>query len=692
MSMVRRVRHLDLVLRHIALAAAVLVAFLVIAAPARAAREVRVGTYGDAPLVSLSAQGEPVGLYIDIVELIAAANDWHVTYVNGSWNDNLTWLRSGRIDLVLDIAQTPQRIAEFSLNENPVVPKWSQIDVSRDGTIRTIRDLDGQRMAVNKGDVTFAATKALARRWHVRPVFVVVASTDAQFDLLRRGRVAAAATDNIAAIAYEQKLDVAASSILFAPFTTGFGTAKGRNLDLLAAADRFIAAETGAPSSAYNKVLDRWLHPTPVARREVRVPAALIWSLVGAVALAALLLGASALLRREVGRKTAELAGQNAALRASEERFRVLVDHAPEAIVVYDADQGSFVDANANAARLFGCRREELLRSSPQTFYDPEGQAGESLAESVREHNERALAGETVRFERLVHGLDGRETPCAVSLVRLPSAERRLIRSSYVDITDRKRAEEDLAALNLTLEERVASRTAQLEATNRELESFAYSVSHDLRAPLRAIDGFSQMIAEDAGERLDAADLEHLQRVRGAAQRMAMLIDGLLSLSRTSRKDVLREPVDVSAMATSILAELREADPEREVEVVVAPGMRVDADAALLRVILSNLLGNAWKFTSRRAVAHIEVGVTDAGGERALFVSDDGAGFDAATAQHLFGAFQRFHTSAEFAGDGIGLATVQRLVARHGGRVWAQARAGEGATFYFTLPEPAAAG
>ena len=145
-------------------------------------------------------------------------------------------------------------------------------------------------------------------------------------------------------------------------------------------------------------------------------------------------------------------------------------------------------------------------------------------------------------------------------------------------------------------------------------------------------------------------------------------------------------------MATSVLVELQEADLEREAEVVVAPGMTVNADAALLRVILSDLLGNARKFTSRRVVAHVEVGVTDAGGERALFVSDNGAGFDSATAQHLFGAFQRFHTTAEFEGDGIGLATVQRLVARHGGRIWAQAEAGEGAMFFFTLPEPAASG
>jgi PAS domain S-box-containing protein len=256
----------------------------------------------------------------------------------------------------------------------------------------------------------------------------------------------------------------------------------------------------------------------------------------------------------------------------------------------------------------------------------------------------------------------------------------------YQDVTEQRRVEAEILRLNDELEAKVMDRTAQLEATNKELEAFAYSVSHDLRAPLRAIDGFSQIVMEDAADKLSEADVEHLQRVRAGAQRMATLIDELLGLSRISRKDLLVEEVDVSALATSVLDELREAQPERQVETVVAPGMRAEADTVLLRVILVNLLSNAWKFTGRHETARIEVGVTDADGERAFYVRDDGAGFDAQYATHLFGAFQRMHAAGLFEGDGIGLATVQRLVTRHGGRVWAEAEVEQGATFSFTLP------
>ncbi|MBN1136893.1 MAG: PAS domain S-box protein, partial [Anaerolineae bacterium] len=235
------------------------------------------------------------------------------------------------------------------------------------------------------------------------------------------------------------------------------------------------------------------------------------------------------------------------------------------------------------------------------------------------------------------------------------------------------------------LEERVAERTAALAAVNRELEAFAYSVSHDLRAPLRSMDGFSQALLEDYADQLDAAGQDYLRRVRAGSQHMGQLIDDLLKLSRLTRFEMQQEKVDLSALAHEIAAELRRTQPERQVEFAIADGVVACGDTRLLRVVLENLLGNAWKFTGKQAHAKIEFGCAAEEGGPVYFVRDDGAGFDMAYAGRLFGAFQRLHSTAEFEGSGIGLATVQRITHRHGGRVWAEGMPNQGATFYFTL-------
>lgn len=251
----------------------------------------------------------------------------------------------------------------------------------------------------------------------------------------------------------------------------------------------------------------------------------------------------------------------------------------------------------------------------------------------------------------------------------------------------RNQAKAELLALNTELEERVSERTVQLAAANQELDAFAYSVSHDLRAPLRGIDGFSLALVEDFGDTLTAEGKDYLRRIRAGCVRMGTLIDDLLYLSRLARHQLRREVVDLGLLARQVADELQQLDPQRKVDWVIAPQLVTVADPALLRAVLDNLLGNAWKFTGKQEYARIEFGGFVQEGEQVFFVQDNGAGFDMLYADKLFNAFQRLHKAEEFDGTGIGLATVQRVISRHGGRVWAQGAIGQGATFYFSLKE-----
>lgn len=253
------------------------------------------------------------------------------------------------------------------------------------------------------------------------------------------------------------------------------------------------------------------------------------------------------------------------------------------------------------------------------------------------------------------------------------------------EVVERRKAEEEVRQVNEVLEERVEERTAQIAAANKELDSFAYSVSHDLRAPLRGIDGFSQALLEDYGERLDETAKNYISRVRAGCLRMGHLIDDMLQLSRLSRGEILRQEVDLSGVAGEIAEELQRTAPERRVVFEITPGVKVSGDAILLRAVLDNLLGNAWKFTAKTEEARITFGHQEENGKEVLFVRDNGAGFDMAYADKLFGAFQRLHSSQEFEGTGIGLATVQRIIHRHGGNIRAEGAVGQGATFYFSV-------
>lgn len=270
----------------------------------------------------------------------------------------------------------------------------------------------------------------------------------------------------------------------------------------------------------------------------------------------------------------------------------------------------------------------------------------------------------------------------------LKKAKRDLKRNVFaleMEIKDRHRAEEKIRTLNRELEDRVAARTAQLEATNKELESFSYTVSHDLRAPLTRIMGFSQLLKEECGFAKDAICFDYLEKVIAGATQMGELIEDLLSFSRVARAELHVEMVDLSAVAEVIVAELQLSDSTRLADIAVEPGVTVNGDPKLLRVALQNLLNNAWKYTSKEATARIEFRALSCETGQGFLVRDNGVGFDMTEASRLFGVFQRLHENSEFPGTGIGLANVQRIVQRHGGRVWAEAAVGQGASFYVIM-------
>lgn len=293
----------------------------------------------------------------------------------------------------------------------------------------------------------------------------------------------------------------------------------------------------------------------------------------------------------------------------------------------------------------------------------------EQLEQEIRERQlaERALREVRDHLEQRVHE----------RTAKLAEANAELVK----EVKERKLAEEGVRKLNADLLEQ----KAQLEASNKELEAFSYSVSHDLRAPLRGIDGFSQAVLEDYGDKLDNAGKGFLERVRSASQRMSKLIDAMLHLARLTRAELHVQPVDLSALAQQIIGELNRVDPDHDVAWRVEEGMKTTADPNLLRVVLENLLGNAWKFTAHTSDATIEMGITQYRDRSAFFVRDNGAGFDMTYVHKLFGAFQRLHAFSEYPGVGVGLATVQRIIQRHGGQIWAEGMVGAGATFYFTL-------
>jgi PAS domain S-box-containing protein len=361
--------------------------------------------------------------------------------------------------------------------------------------------------------------------------------------------------------------------------------------------------------------------------------------------------------------------------RASSLYARSLIEASLDPLVTISPD-GKITDVNEASVQATGVVREKLIGADFSDYFTEPTKAREGYQQGFSQ-------GYVRDYPLTIRHVNGKVTDVLYN-ARVYNDDKGKVLGVFAaarDVTEHKRAEEEIKKLN----EDLGHRAMELDAINKELETFSYSVAHDLRAPLRGIDGFSQVLLEDCSDRLDEKGKDNLRRVRAASQRMGQLIDALLNLSRLTRGKVYRESVDLSAGAKMIAAELQRREPERRVEFLITEGVTVNGDPQMMQAVLENLLGNAWKFTGKHPTARIEFGVTQDEGKIGYYVRDDGAGFDMAYADKLFGAFQRLHTITEYPGIGIGLATVHRIIHRHGGRLRAEGAIEQGATFYFTL-------
>ncbi|HXD42635.1 MAG TPA: transporter substrate-binding domain-containing protein [Ramlibacter sp.] len=622
---------------------------------------VRVGVYQNAPEVDFAPDGRAQGIFVEVLDAIARSRGWSIEYVRGSFAEGLERLQGGRLDLMASVALTPARAKVLAFHQEPLVHTWAQVYAPRGSGIRTILDLSGKRVALLDGSVQQTFFAQLVRDFDTNVTALPFKDNPSAMAAVLRGDADAFVPTASYGRYSARPAGLEDTAIIFAPMALYFAGAPGGDPALLEAIDTSLRSMKADPRSVYFESLGRWTKqgnpPT--------LPAWVSWAVAAGALVMAMLAAWAATLRRAAAK-----------LRASEQQQRFLAeelthifDQSRDAICVMDS-QMRFARVGRACERLWG--------------YTPQEMQGRSVLEFVpAQYHDAAIAEITkVRDGTPTHNL------AAQSLCKDGSRGSIIWSGVWSDVrqemywigrddTERRRLIANLHA-----------RTAELERANHELQTFSHSVSHDLRAPVSTVVGFVGKVVRDQGAALPEASLSLLKRSIAAAQRMDQIIEDLLSLAQISQLGIHRRPCDLTGIATDAAQALRNPHGSN-LRLTVQPGVQVSADPRLLRLALDNLMGNAFKFTSRVSEPSVEVGREEGAADEVFFVRDNGAGFDMEhAANKLFRPFQRMHSQQEFEGTGIGLSIVHRVVTRHGGTIWAQSRPGEGAVFRFTLAPP----
>jgi len=662
----------------------VVAAVLACAGPAFAApRTVRVGIYENEPKIFTAKDGRPSGIFVDLMQAIADTEDWTLVWVPGTFSEGLAALEADRIDLMPDVAYSAERDLKFDFHKTPVAESWSYVYAAPGESIAKVSDLQGKRVAVLKGSIQEAEFAQMAKGFGYDITLVPTASLTEAFSLAATLTVDAAISNYFFGDYFYKDYALTKTPIVFSPAPLFYAARQGHNADMLDAIDRDLEGWIAQPNSVYYRTLMRY-----TTKEAIPGVPPWVWWVAGGVGVLLLLSAANiVLLRWRVRVATRQLTEAHAAVAKAEEKLRLAVDA---------AEEGIFEWYPKTHAVEWTARNFTMLGFEPDEF-PVDVDAWEAL---IHPEDRDAVVGEELRRiavgDRSFSVLYRMRTKAgdwlwvssrgkAVEVDAAGDAVR--VVGTNADVTELKRAEDEVRQLNAELEQRVAQRTAQLEEVNAELEAFSYSVSHDLRAPLRHISGYVDLIVSRSKDELSEKTRHYLDNVALSVVQMGALIDDLLKFSRTNRMEMRRGDVDTDAVVAKVRASLADDTAGREIEWTVPPLPHVVGDEALLAIVWGNLIDNAVKYTRGRSPATIEISAEETPTETVFSVSDNGAGFDMQYAGKLFGVFQRLHATAEFEGTGIGLANVRRIVDRHGGRAWAEAELGKGATFHFSIPK-----